>query len=138
LTAAVLALLVLALFGVVFFNRIGSHGIIKSVNCQVWLDSALTQNASVIGIDWGFLSPGTETNKTIYIQNTSNVPLNLTLATENWLPNATSNYMNLFWNYNGTLLTVGQVLPTILMLDVYSNITGITNFSFTIDIIGNG
>lgn len=136
LTATVMALLLATLIGLVFFKRISSVGMIKTVGCEVFWDSALTQR--VTSIDWGILEPGQEKNVSVYIKNTSNVHANLTLGTEKWVPSTSSDYITLFWNYNNHTLGIGEVIPVTFTLAVASNITGITNFSFDIVIIASG
>lgn len=136
LTAVIIAFIVATIIGLTYFRRIPSVGVIKTVGCEAYWDSALTQN--VTQIDWGVIAPGSETNTSIYIKNTSNVPANLTLGTESWNPTNASDYITLYWNYNNQTLAVGQAIPVTFSLDVLANITGITNFSFNIVIIAYG
>ena len=136
LTAAVLALLLATIVGLVYFRRISSVGIIKTVGCDVFSDSALTQR--VTSIDWGIVEPGSQNNKSVYIKNTSNVPAKLTLGTENWNPSVASDYITLYWNYDNRTLSVGEAIPVAFTLAVASNISGVTNFNFDIVIIASG
>lgn len=136
LTATVLALLLATLIGLVFFRRISSVGMIKTVGCDVFSDSAATQKITLI--DWGIVDPGKAYNRSVYIKNTSNVQVNLTLGTQNWNPPTASNFISLFWNYNNKTLAVNEVRPATFTLAIDSKITGITNFSFDIDIIASG
>lgn len=135
-TAVILALLLATLIGLTFILRIPSSGTIKAIGCAVYFDATLTQN--VTSINWGTVAPGSETNVSVYILNTGTAPANLTLGTQNWVPTVASNYIALFWNYNNSTLAVNQAIPVTFMLDVYSNVTGIKNFTFTIDIVANG
>jgi hypothetical protein len=136
LTAAIIVLLLATIVGLVYFRRVPSVGIIKNVGCEVYSDSALTQ--IVTQIDWGFLDPGKEYNRSAYIKNTSNVPANLTLGTDGWSPASASDYLTLYWNYNNQTVPVGQAVFATFTLSVASNVTGITNFSFNIVIIAYG
>lgn len=136
LTATVIALLLATIIGLVYFRRISSVGVIKTVGCDVFWDSSLTQR--VTSIDWGMLSPGQEKNQSVYIKNTSNVKANLTLGTESWEPSSASDYISLFWNYNNQSLAVGEAIYVTFTLTVAQNITGITNFKFDIVIIASG
>lgn len=136
LTAAVLALLLATLIGLVYFRRISSVGVIKTVGCDVFWDSALTQ--TVTSIDWGMVEPGSQNNQSVYIKNTSNVPAKLTLGTQNWNPTVASDYITLFWNYDNRTLSVGEAIFVKFTLAVASNITGVTNFNFDIVIITVG
>jgi hypothetical protein len=136
LTAVVIALLLATIIGIVYFRRISSTGTIKTVGCDVFADSALTQR--VTEINWGMCEPGKEYNKSVYIKNTSNVPVNLTLGTENWNPATASDYITLYWNYKNQTLAVNEMLPVTFTLAIASNITGITSFNFDITVITYG
>lgn len=136
LTATVIALLLATIVGLIYFRRISSTGVIKTVGCEVYWDNALTEK--VTSIDWGMLEPGQTKNVSVYIKNTSNVKANLTLGTENWNPSAASDYINLFWNYNNQTLGVGEVILVKFTLEVSPSIIGITDFNFDILIIASG
>jgi hypothetical protein len=136
LTAVVLALLLATIIGIAYFYRIPSTGTIKAVGCAVYWDSNLTK--PVTTIKWGICEPGKEYNRSVYIKNTSNVATNLTLGTENWDPTTASDYVTLYWNYDNHTLAVNEVIPVVLTLAIAGDITGITNFSFTIVIIAVG
>ena len=84
------------------------------------------------------VEPGSSTSVTVYIKNTGNSPVTLTLDTENWNPSSASNYMSLSWDYNGQSIDAGGVVQVELTLTVYSNVTGITDFNFDIVITGSG
>ncbi len=135
LTGIFLSALVAGLL--VAYQRIPSGGNVKSVDVSVYSDSGCNNN--VTSIDWGFLEPGAQINKTVYIRNNGNVPLVLDITTNNWNPEATQNYINLSWNREGYVLGTSQstrVVETVLTLSVLSNTTGITSFSFDLIITG--
>lgn len=136
LTAIVIALLLATIVGVVYFRRIPSTGIIKTVGCEVFWDIDLTQN--VTHIDWGTVEPGKEYDKPVYIKNTSNVRANLTLGTENWNPASASDYLTLYWNYNNQTLEVSEAVYVAFTLAISPVVTNITNFSFYIVIVAVG
>jgi len=137
LTAAIIAVLFAATVGVIYFYlRVPSVGTIVSVNVEVYWDAAATQKCT--SIDWGMCYPGENKTKTVYVKNTSNVPMNLTLATENWNPVAASDFISLYWTYDNHTLAVNEVYQTTLTLAISPAITGITTFNFNIVIIGKG
>ena len=136
LTAVIIALFLATIVGLVYIVRIRSTGVIKTVGCEVYWDSGLTQN--VTEINWGFVEPGKEYNRSVYIKNTSNVQANLTLGTENWDPVEASDYITLYWNYNNQTLAVGEAILVVLTLEISPDVTGIKNFSFDIVIICSG
>ena len=125
------------IYGLLTATRtIGSHGSIKAIGVSVYWDSSCTNEVS--SVDWGMVEPGSSTSVTVYIKNTGNSPVTLTLDTENWNPSSASNYMSLSWDYNGQSIDAGGVVQVELTLTVYSNVTGITDFSFDIVITGSG
>jgi len=137
LTAAIIAVLFAATVGVIYFYlRVPSTGIIVSVNVEVFWDAACTQKCT--SIDWGMCYPGENKSKTVYIKNTSNVPMNLTLATENWNPTNAPNYINLYWTYDNHTLAVNEVYQTTLTLAISPDIHDISTFIFNIVIVGTG
>jgi hypothetical protein len=56
-------------------------------------------------IDWGELSPGSSKNASFYLQSTSNVDVELGLNVTGWKPTGIENYLDISWDYNGTLLS---------------------------------
>jgi hypothetical protein len=113
-----------------------STGLVKALGVSIYSDSACTQ--LLTSISWGTADPGVTINKTIYIKNTSDVAVTLSLKTANWNPSNASSYISLKWNYGGQTLSVNQVVTTTLSLSVASNIQGITSYSFNIIITGTG
>jgi hypothetical protein len=109
---------------------------VKVVGVGVYKDINFT--VSVIEIDWGVIEPGESKNFSAYIVNESNVPLTLTIRTENWNPLNASSFMTLTWDYNGTQLDVGGSVPVTLTLQVAQTVSGIETFSFDIVIVGVG
>jgi len=61
---------------------------------------------------------------------------NLDMWIDSWNPTNASDYVVLTWNYNGSLVSVDQSVSVVFTLSVYSNVTGITEFSFDIWIVG--
>lgn len=115
--------------------RVNSSGVIASVNLAVYWDSACTN--PVTSIDWGTISPGGSKSVQIYVKNTGNVPITLSLSTENWNPSNAGSYMTLTWDYtSGTKIQSNSALKVTLTLTVSSSIQGVTNFSFNVVITG--
>ena len=116
-------------------QRIQGSGVINSINVSVYSDSQLSNIASAI--NWGALSPGETITKTVYIQNTGNIPLTLSLGTEDWTPTGTDTHISLAWNYNGAVLESNQAVSVTLSLIISENIQGVTGFNFDIIVTGN-
>ena len=125
------------IYGLLTATRtIGSHGSVKAIGVGVYWDASCTSEVS--SVDWGVIEPGSSANVTVYIKNTGNSPVTLTLSTDNWNPTEASSYMTLTWDYGGQSIEAGGVVQVTLSLAVASNVSGITDFSFDIIITGSG
>jgi len=113
---------------------INTSGVITSADLDAYWDSACTD--AVSSINWGTIRPGESKNVTIYLKNTGNVPLTLSLATDNWNPSNAGTYLSLTWDYSGGQLQANGVLQVTLTLTASSNTQGITSFSFDVIITG--
>ena len=134
-TMVALSLTTVAVSGLLSANqRIPVSGAISTVNVAVYGDSQLTN--PVTSIEWGTIAPGETATKTVYIKNTGNLPVTLTLATENWDPTGSDSYLTLTWNYSGYPLQADGSIAVTLSLQVSSNIQDITAFNFDIVITG--
>lgn len=117
-------------------RRIPSIATLKTVGVGVYEDPACT--VSVIQIDWGILEPGDTATFDAYIKNLSNIPITLTVRTEDWSPANASSFISLSWDYDGTEIPVDNSIPVTLTLKVDAATAGIESFSFTIVIVGSG
>lgn len=102
---------------------------------SVFAGEGLVLNASTV--DWGVLEPDTSANRTFRISNLLDEPMKLNLATSNWDPTNATEYMGLSWDDDGTPLLGLAYRDVTLTLNVYANVTGITNFYFDITIGGD-
>ncbi|MEM1590279.1 MAG: hypothetical protein QW175_07665, partial [Candidatus Bathyarchaeia archaeon] len=89
------------------------------------------QGNIVTYIDWGDLTPNSETDYHAFVVNNGSVPVTLTLTTENWNPLEASNYISLTWDYLGDKINPGQAHPIIFTITVSGN-PSFTSFSFVI------
>lgn len=118
-------------------NRtVSNSGSIKAIGVDVYSDQACTNPVS--SINWGIVNPGGNRNITVYIKNTGNSAITLSMTTSNWNPTNAPNYMALSWNYAGQTINANDVTSVTFTLTVSASITGITNFSFDITIAANG
>ena len=127
-----LILAVIALNSIVLYNT----GNVKAIDIEVYWDSDCTNEVSLI--DWGIIEPETTENVTVYILNTGNSNVMLSMNTTNWSPSSASNYITLSWDYEGQSIGLGQVVQTTLTLSMSPSIQGITSFSFDIVVAGSG
>jgi hypothetical protein len=110
-----------------------SSGLLKAVGVGVYWDNAFTNN--VTSIDWGYLTPGSTANKTVYVKNNGDIRETLNMTTSNWSSGAYGN-ITLSWNREGQLLDPGSYVQAVLTLSVSSSISSVTSFSFNIIIAG--
>jgi len=112
-----------------------SSGKIKAVNVEVFLDQNCTDIAS--SIDWGMLEKGEQKTTVLYVKNTGNTPLTLSLTTQNWTPTNATTYIKVSWNLENATITADQVLQVDITMSVLPSVSGFTDFSFDIVITGS-
>jgi hypothetical protein len=136
--ALIVYALVLSLVGatVQTSKTLSNSGSVKGVGVGIYQYQNCT--SPITSINWGMLNPGASVNDTVYIRNEGNTPATLSMTTSNWNPSNASSCITLNWNYGGQTLSINQVIPVKFTLSVSSSISGITNFSFTITIVGSG
>jgi archaellum component FlaG (FlaF/FlaG flagellin family) len=120
-------------------KSISSSGLIVAVNVGVYSDAACTSNLT--SIDWGNIYPGENVNKTIYVKNTGNAPITLTMTTSSWSPTTANNAISIGWDREGISLASGQMVAATISLSTSANayiVYGITDFSVNIIITGSG
>jgi hypothetical protein len=109
-------------------------GTIATVNVEAYSDAACTQPVTTLNI--GTVSPGSTATQTIYVKNTGNIPLTLTMATSDWNPTGADSYLSLSWNRQNTILAAGQSIQATLTLTVAADTGSITTFSVSATITG--
>jgi hypothetical protein len=67
-------------------------------------------------IVWGDLYIGDSKSTSIFVESTSNVPVKLIYNVSDWFPPAISQYLNLYWDYDGAPLNPGQTISIKLTL----------------------
>jgi formate hydrogenlyase subunit 4 len=115
---------------------IPSSGLVVAVNVGVYSDAACTLNLT--SIDWGSVYPGGSVSRTIYVKNTGNVPMTLSMITTAWTPASAAGQINVTWDKENATLNPGQSTSATLTLTVSPSISGITSFSANIVITGSG
>jgi hypothetical protein len=106
----------------------------NTVNLALFSDA----NASVplSNVEWGSISAGTTSTKTIYIKNTGNVAETLSLSGAQWNPVSASTVLTLSWNKESVSLTAGQVVAATLSLTVAADPGDLDSFSLNIVVSG--
>ena len=140
-TGAIVAIAITGLFltvlttGLVTTSQtVPTSGTVSSVNVGVYTDSGCTQNCT--SISWGNLAPGSSITRTVYVKNTGNLPVTLSMTTNNWQPLSAPTYLTLTWNRANNVLNAGATLSATLTLTAAPNTGTITNFGFNIIITG--
>ena len=115
-------------------QSVPSSGTITGINVGVYSDPSCTQNCTTL--DWGSLAPGATATKTIYVKNTGNIPVTLSMTTGNWAPSSASGYLTLSWNRQNTVVATGGSVMATLTLTASSSAGAISTFSFNVVITG--
>jgi hypothetical protein len=126
--------LTLVTAGVLVTLTVPSNGTITTANVGAYSDSQCTQNLTAI--DWGTFHPSNSTTKIIYVKNTGDLPITLTMTSQSWTPASASSVLTLTWDQQNTVLTPNQSIPAILTLTADSDTGSLTDFSFNILITG--
>src|SRR3989337_1309896 len=77
-------------------RAIPSTGLVVAVNVGVYSDAACTLNLT--SIDWGNVYPGGSVSRTIYVKNTGNVPITLSMTTTSWNRTGAAGHSSLGWD----------------------------------------
>ena len=96
-----------------------SLGTVKTIGVEVYWDQNLENKTETI--NWDEVWVGSSKNVTVYIRSISNSQIILNLNATDWNPTDVSDYMNLSWDYNGTLLNPGETIPVTLTLSIPSS-----------------
>jgi hypothetical protein len=100
-------------------------------------------------IDWGELSLGASKNASFYVRSNSNVDVELGLSVTNWMPAGIEDYIDISWDYNGTLLSPGpDQVPLIVTVNLNVSSSGdfidfiveneVTSFGFDMTVYASG
>ena len=117
-------------------REIVSRGAMKTVDVEVHWDSGCTD--TVTAINWTILEPGSTEEKTIFVRNTGNAPVTLSLTISDWDPPEAEMHISLAWDREDAVLLPGEVVPAVLGLQVSEAISGITDFFSIITVEGTG
>ena len=72
-------------------------------------------------VDWGELTLGVYKNSSFYVKSNSTVDVELALNVTNWEPPGIDEYLTIYWDYNGTLLSPTQEVFVTVTLEVASS-----------------
>jgi hypothetical protein len=112
-------------------KSLGSSGFIAP-GLEFYSDISLKEEFFVL--DWGELSPGVTSEKTVYMLN-SGGSKNLSLRSANWDPPEAEKFLNLSWNFENQLLKENNFVEIVFFLKVSPQIKDVEFFSFDISIL---
>ena len=71
-------------------------------------------------IDWGELYLGASKSASFYVRSNSNVDVELGLNVTNWMPAGIDDYIDISWDYNGTVLSsdLDNQVPIFVTIDL--------------------
>lgn len=84
-------------------------------------------------LNWGAIAPGTQKTLLVQVTNTGNVPVMLSMATQN-MPS----YLTLAWNCTGATVPASQSISASFTLTASAQAPQGANFAFNITITGTG
>lgn len=134
LAVALIATIITAAALVIIFTTYTIHnvGSINVFGFSLWAN--VNRTGTLASINWGSLNRGDVKGVSCWAQNTGNQNQTLSFKVYNWQPINASKYLTFGWNYTtGSKLLAGQVEHLLLTLTVATNTTGVTNFSFDIN-----
>jgi hypothetical protein len=100
-------------------------------------------------LDWGELSPGASKSASFYVRSTSNVDVELRLNVTNWTPAGIEDYLDISWDYDGTVLSSGpNQVPLLVTVNLAVSSSGefvdfivenaVTSFGFDMTVYASG
>ena len=135
ISTVALTILTMTTTGLLNVNKtVSSTGAVTAINVGIYSDSDCTNELT--SLDWETISPGESENKTIYLKNTGNAQITLSLDTTNWTPTTADGPISLLWDKENAKLNPAQSTTATLTLSISESIEGITDFSFDIVITG--
>ena len=136
LTAAGLAVIALVVAVVILTSaHLETSGTIvtNNPNLTIFADAACTKQISTV--QWGTLQPSGSATVALFIKNSGNMPLTLTLTENNWSPATAQNYLTLSWNQENTKIQPGASQTIAININVNQYVTGVNTFTNTIYVI---
>jgi len=95
-----------------------SLGTIKTIDVEIYRDP--DGENKIETLSWDEIKTGT-VNTTIYVKSVSNFIVTLNLNLTDWNPDAISDYITISWDYNGTRLNPGEIIPVTMTLSASSS-----------------
>ena len=105
-----------------------SLGTIKTIDVEIYWDPNGENKTETLSwdeikiekLDWDEIKTGT-VNTTVYVKSVSNFRVTLNMFLTDWNPEAISDYITISWDYNGTHLNPGEIIPVTMTLSASSS-----------------
>jgi hypothetical protein len=117
-----------------FQKNLSCTGAITVINLGVFSDAACA--FPILRVDWGNVLPGSINPQIIYVLNTGNIPMVLSMTYGDWSPPEAAQVISLLWNASGIVLQPRENVAARLNLQVSPNTGLLQNFTFTMTITG--
>lgn len=117
-------------------KAIPSTGLIAAIDVGVFSDASCTQNLT--SINSGNVYPGDSVRRLIYVKNTGNVPVTLSLTTNAWNPSIAEGQLAVGWDNEGTSLNPSGSTAAALTLTVSPAVHDVVSFTVNVIITGSG
>jgi len=105
-----------------------SLGTIKTIDVEIYWDPNGENKRETLSwdeikiekLDWDEIKTGT-VNTTVYVKSVSNFRVTLNMFLTDWNPVEISDYLTISWDYNGTLINPGEIIPVTMTLSASSS-----------------
>lgn len=95
-----------------------SIGTIKTIDVETYWDQNGVNKRETLSWDEIKITP---VNTTVYVKSVSNFRVTLNIFLTDWNPVEISDYLTISWDYNGTIINPGEIIPVTMTLSVSSS-----------------
>jgi hypothetical protein len=115
-------------------QNVPANGTISTINLGCYSNPGCT--TTLTSVDFGTITPGSQSTATVYIKNTGNIAENLTMSTNSWSPVNANTYLTLTWSPASTTLAAGASTSATLTLAASSGAGALSTFSVNVVFTG--
>jgi len=115
-------------------EEVAFEGTITTLDVDLFSDQQCTQNCSAIS--WGGVYAGESSSEIIYVKNTGDAPITLSMSITNWIPETANSSISMTWNKENTTLDPEETVQATLTLTISENVNDISNFDYKMLITG--